>query len=134
MPAANNGSGSGRGEMSPEEREAIRKRAAEIGHRLDAVKARREPEAPASSSAKGAGYALAFRFAADLIIGVAVGGFIGWALDRLFGSAPWLMALFLVFGFAAGVTNVIRSAQKLQARNEAAQRAAPSVQDDEDEA
>lgn len=133
MPDTDNGSGSGRGEISPADREAIRKRAAEIGDRLDAVKARREPESAAPPGAKGAGYALAFRFAADLIIGVAVGGFIGWALDRLFGTAPWLMVLFLMFGFAAGVSNVIRSARKLQARNEAAQRAAPSVADDDGE-
>ena len=46
-----------------------------------------------------------------MIAGVAVGGFIGWALDRLFGTAPILMVVFLILGAAAGIMNVIRSAK-----------------------
>ncbi len=68
-----------------------------------------------------------------MIVGVAVGGFIGWALDNQFGTAPWLMIVLVVFGFAAGLLNVIRAAKKAQAENEAAQRAAPSVAVDDDE-
>jgi len=132
MPGAPNGSEPQRGEISPGDRDALRRRAAEIGGRLDEVRGRGAPVAPRHVSV-GAGYALAFRFAADLIVGVAVGAFIGWVLDRQFGTSPWLLAVFVVFGFAAGLANVIRAARKLEAENAAAQRAAPSVQDDEDE-
>lgn len=132
MPGRGNGSEPERGEISPEDREALRRRAVEIGGRLDEVKARNAPaERPRFSP--GAGYAIAFRFVADLIVGVAVGGFIGWALDRQFGSSPWLLALFLVLGFAAGLANVIRAARKMQAENAAAQRAGRSLADDDDE-
>ncbi len=132
MPGTGNGSGPQRGEISPQDRAALRKRAAEIGDRVDKVKARTKPVERQQVS-MGAGYTLAFRFAADLIVGVAVGGFIGWVLDRQFGTAPWLLALFVVLGFAAGLANIIRAARRLQAENEAAQRAAPSLDDDEDE-
>ena len=53
--------------------------------------------------------------------GVAVGGFIGWALDRFLGTAPLLMVVFLGLGAAAGIMNVVRTAKRMQAE-------APSTQ------
>jgi ATP synthase protein I len=124
----------GPGEISPEEREAFRQRSAAIGKRLDAVKARREPaQRPADSQARGEAFAKAFRFAAELLVGVGVGGFIGWALDRQLGTGPWLLVVFVILGFAAGMTNVIRSAQAEQRKQQASQLASPSVADDEDD-
>ena len=57
----------------------------------------------------------ALKLSTEMIAGVAVGGFIGWALDRLFGTAPILMVVFLILGGAVGILNVIRSAQRRQA-------------------
>ncbi len=122
----------GHGQISPEDRAAIRQRSSEIGKKLDAVTARRAAAEEADRRQRQSAYGQAFRYAAELIIGVAVGGFLGWALDRQFGTAPWLMILLVVLGFAAGLLNVIRAAQKAQAANEAQQRAAPSVADDDD--
>ena len=75
----------------------------------------------------------AFKFAGELIVGVVVGGGLGWALDRQFGTAPWLMIVLVILGFAAGLLNVVRAAQEAQAKNEPLQKAAPSVKDDDDE-
>jgi ATP synthase protein I len=133
MSAAGKGNGPGRGEISPEQREAFRKRSDAIGQRLDEVKGRRAPPPSGDGRARGEAFAKAFRFVAELIAGVGVGGFIGWALDRQFGTAPWLLVLFVALGFAAGLTNVIRGAQKAQAEALAAQLAAPSVKDDEED-
>ncbi len=133
MPDTDNGAEAGRGGLGPEDREALRKRAAELGGRIDEVKARRAPPVEELGVSKGASYAVAFRFVADLIAGVAVGGFIGWALDQGLATAPVFLAVFLVLGFAAGLLNIIRAAQRMQARNEAAQRAAPSLEDAGDE-
>lgn len=72
----------------------------------------------------------AFKIAAELIAGIAVGGGIGWALDRAFGTR-WLFPLFLVLGIAGGMSNVIKSARKMQAAAEPMQRASPSVPDDD---
>ena len=97
------------------------------------VKARRAPPPWGDERARGEAFAKAFRFVAELIAGVGVGGFIGWALDRLFGTAPWLMVLFVALGFAAGMLNVIRGAQKAQAEAAASQLAMPSVADDDED-
>lgn len=48
----------------------------------------------------------------DLVVGVGVGAGIGWGLDRLLGSEPWLLALFCILGFVAGLMNVIRTANQ----------------------
>jgi len=53
---------------------------------------------------------LAFRVSVELVSAVAVGFAIGWGLDWLLGTGPWLMVVFIILGFAAGVLNVYRMA------------------------
>ena len=131
MSAEDKGDGPGRGQISPEDREAIRQRSTDIGRQLDAVKARNAPVGEVDRR-RGAAFGKAFSFAAELIVGVAFGAAIGWGLDRYFGTKPWLMVLFVILGFAAGLMNVIRRAQEAEAQNADLQRSAPSVPDDED--
>lgn len=133
MSAAGKGDSPGRGEISPEQREAFQERSDSLGKRLDQVKARRNPPQSGDARARGEAFARAFRFVAELIVGVGVGGFIGWALDRWLGTQPWLLVLFVALGFTAGVMNVIRAAQKAQAEALASQLASPSVQDDDED-
>src|SRR5262249_20640478 len=110
----------------------IRKRSEEIGRKLDAFKSQRaKAERPAVQQGRG-DFGAAFKFAAELIVGVVVGGGLGWALDKQFGTAPWLMIVLVILGFAAGLLNVVRAAQEAQERNEPLQRAAPSVKDDDE--
>ena len=124
--------GSGRGEISREDREALKARAAGIGARLEQVKARRAPQLDPAARSNAMGQA--FKIAIELVVGVLFGGIVGWALDRYLGSAPWLLILFLVLGFAAGMMNVVRTAKRMQAGAEPLQRAAPSVEpEDEDD-
>ena len=132
MSAEGKGQDPGHGQISPEEREAIRQRSSDIGKKLDVVNARRAGASIPGHRQKSA-YGQAFRFASELVVGVVAGGVLGWALDRQFGTAPWLMVLLVVLGFAAGLLNVIRSAQKAQAENEASQKAFPPVSDDHDD-
>jgi ATP synthase protein I len=133
MSAAGKGDSPGRGEISPEQRAAFQKRSDSLGKRLDQVKARRNPPQSGDARARGEAFARAFRFVAELIVGVAVGGFIGWVLDRQLGTAPWLLVLFVTLGFAAGLMNVIRAAQRAQADATATQLATPSVKDDDED-
>ncbi len=123
----------GRGQISPEDREAIRQRSAGIGTKLDAINAKRAPAVDENTRRQQSAYGKAFSFAAELIVGVGLGGLLGWALDRYFLTAPWLMVLFVMLGFAAGLMNVVRGAQKAEAENADLQRSAHSVPDDDDD-
>jgi ATP synthase protein I len=58
--------------------------------------------------------AYGMRMAAELVVAVIVGGAIGWSLDWVLGSRPWLFLLFFLLGFAAGVVNVVRSYERMQ--------------------
>ncbi len=56
------------------------------------------------------GTALALRLAADFVAGVVLGAALGWGFDRLFGTSPFGLMVFLLLGFAAGVLSVVRTA------------------------
>lgn len=59
------------------------------------------------------GYGFAVRLAIELVSTLAVGVFIGWALDRWLGTAPWLLVVFFFLGAAAGALNVYRVTQSM---------------------
>ena len=61
-------------------------------------------------SEKGRVLSLAFRVALEIVSAVAIGVCIGWLLDSWLGTTPWLMVVFIVLGFAAGILNVYRLA------------------------
>ena len=56
------------------------------------------------------GYAQAFKLSSEFIAGIAVGIGIGWVVDRMAGTSPWGLIVFLLLGFGAGILNVLRSA------------------------
>ena len=56
----------------------------------------------------------AFKLGTELVAAVAVGTIIGFILDSWFDTKPWLIITFFFVGVVAGITNVIRSAKKLQ--------------------
>ena len=57
-------------------------------------------------------YRLGNRVLAELIGSPAGGALIGWVLDRLFGTSPWLLLAFLFLGFVVGFRNIIRISTK----------------------
>lgn len=122
----------GRRDLSPQDREALKRRAADLGKRLEDVKARKTP-VRGPDGARGRAFGEAFKIVAELIVGVAVGGGLGWVMDRQLGTTPWLLIVCLMLGFAAGLSNVIRTARRMQAGAEPMQRAARSVADDDDD-
>jgi ATP synthase protein I len=102
--------GSKAGNRSDEEAD-LSARLQRLGQRLDQQKGTsRQVESGSSSKSDPSALARGFRLSTELVVGVAVGAFIGWALDRWLGISPWGMIVFLLFGFAAGVVNVIRAA------------------------
>ena len=55
-----------------------------------------------------------WRMVTELVAGLLIGFCIGYGLDRLFGTLPVFLVLFVLLGFAAGVKTMLRSAQDLQ--------------------
>ena len=56
----------------------------------------------------------AFKLSTELVSAVALGTIIGFILDKTFGTKPWLILIFFFVGVIAGITNVIKSANKMQ--------------------
>lgn len=73
---------------------------------------RREKSSSGGLNEAGRSYGLVVRFVSELVAGALVGGVIGWGLDRLFSTGPIFLVIFLLLGFAAGVSAMIKSAKK----------------------
>jgi ATP synthase protein I len=119
-------------EGSGRDADPIRRRLDALGAELKEAQGR-HGLGPAARPPQRPGPALgqALRLGMELVAGVAVGGFIGWALDRWLGTAPFLMVVFLALGATAGIMNVVRTAKRMQA-DAASLKDLPSVQDDDD--
>ena len=52
--------------------------------------------------------AIGLKIASEFVSGVIVGAGIGWAIDKIAGTSPLFLIIFLMLGFAAGVMNVLR--------------------------
>lgn len=59
-----------------------------------------------------ANYQLGNRVLSYLIGGPVGGALIGWVLDRLLGTSPWLLMTMLLLGFVVGFRNIIRISSK----------------------
>ena len=116
MPEPADKRGPGERQMTAEEKAAFEGRISDLGGRLNKIKAQHQSDAQSDLDAemRGRGMAYGMRMAAELVGAVMVGGAIGWGLDRLLGSTPWLFLLFFVLGFAAGVLNVVRAYERMQ--------------------
>lgn len=79
---------------------------------------KRAEEAEATRTGRTAGasadenYRLGNRVLAELIGGLAGGALIGWFLDRLIGTSPWLLLVFLFLGIVVAFRNIIRISSK----------------------
>ncbi len=58
------------------------------------------------------GIGLATRLGTELVAATLIGTGMGYALDWLFGTRPWFLALGVIFGGAAGCLGVYRTAMQ----------------------
>lgn len=86
----------------------------DLDRRLSAKIAARKPEPDDGPSETGKAWTTAIKLSGDLLAGLFVGGGLGWGIDRLAGTAPWVMLAGLGIGFVAGMRNLLRTARQIE--------------------
>ena len=82
--------------------------------RLKIAKSKIKKQFEDNKDKRGSFMGSAFKLGTELVAAVAVGTIIGFILDTLFDTKPWLIIIFFFLGAAAGILNVIRAANKMQ--------------------
>ena len=82
--------------------------------RLKIAKSKIKKQLDNDNEKKGSFMGSAFKLGTELVAAVAVGTIIGFILDTLFDTKPWLIIIFFFLGTAAGILNVIRTANRMQ--------------------
>jgi len=85
--------------------------------RLKIAKSKIKKQVESESEKKGSFMGSAFKLGTELVAAVAVGTIIGFILDNWFDTKPWLIIIFFFLGTAAGILNVIRTANRMQKEN-----------------
>jgi ATP synthase protein I len=112
-----------------DELERPRERLDELGDKLSQAKrARRSLD---QRGGRSGAIGTAFRLSTELVAGLVVGVALGWFLDESLGTSPWFLILFFFLGMAAGIINVVRTAQRMNAEFTGEQ-PPPSVPEDDD--
>ena len=82
--------------------------------RLKIAKSKIKKNVQTDGEKKGSFMGSAFKLGTELVAAVAVGTIIGFILDSWFDTKPWLIIIFFFLGTAAGILNVIRTANRMQ--------------------
>lgn len=91
--------------------EALEKRIAEAKQAVEPPRSTKEDQYTQAQ--------LAWRMVIELVAGLAIGFGIGYGLDRLMGTMPVFLVLFIFAGLAAGVKTMLRSAKEVEMRRAA---------------
>lgn len=111
----------------------ISSRLKDLSARIAAEKSeQRAAEKPSMKYQGASDYSKGYKLASEFVAGVLVGGLIGFGLDKLFGTLPLFLIVFLLLGFGAGILNMSRSANRNPPSAEEL-RNMPAPDDDEDE-
>jgi len=107
------------GKASPASSDRLRERLRELERKLEPEGDKHESMSDAELEKRSSTLGKAFKISTELVAGVFVGGFLGWALDNLlmpklgFTTAPFFLIVFLLLGIAAGFLNVFRAAREM---------------------
>ena len=82
--------------------------------RLKIAKSKIKKQSASNGGNNGSFMGTAFKLGTELVAAVAVGTIIGFILDTWFDTKPWLIIIFFFLGAAAGMLNVIRTANRMQ--------------------
>jgi ATP synthase protein I len=91
--------------------ERLKRLETQLDRKRETAPARKGAFEPSGSGPSGV--ALAFRMSAEFVAGIIAGGILGWVFDRVLGTSPWGIIVFLMLGFCAGIYNVMRASGSL---------------------
>jgi ATP synthase protein I len=66
----------------------------------------------------------AWRMVTELVAGLLIGFGIGYGLDKVFGTLPLFLVVFILLGLVAGIRVMMRTAAEIQRQNQGAATAA----------
>ena len=89
----------------------------EFKTRLKIARSKIKKSSHAINENKGTFMGNAFKLGTELVAAVGVGTIIGFILDNWFDTKPWLIIIFFFLGAAAGMLNVIRTANQMQKKD-----------------
>ena len=82
--------------------------------RLKIAKSKIKKQVLSDSEKRGSFLGSALKLGTELVAAVVVGTIIGFILDNWFDTKPWLIIIFFFLCAAAGLLNVIRTANQIQ--------------------
>ena len=85
--------------------------------RLEIAKSKIRKQILSDNENRGSFMGSAFKLGTELVAAVAIGTIIGFILDSWFDTKPWLIIIFFFLGSAAGMLNVIRTANRKQKKD-----------------
>ena len=85
--------------------------------RLEIAKSKIKKQVLSDSEKRGSFMGNAFKLGTELVASVGVGTIIGFILDSWFDTKPWLIIIFFFLGAAAGMLNVIRTANRMKKKD-----------------
>ena len=85
--------------------------------RLKIAKSKIKKQIQTDAEKKGSFMGNAFKLGTELVAAVVVGTIIGFILDNWFDTKPWFIIIFFFLGTAAGMLNVIRTANQMQKKD-----------------
>lgn len=94
------------GDLSARLKDLSGRIAAERHEQADSVK-------PQTTLQDASAYARGYKLVSEFAAGTLVGGLIGYGIDRLFGTLPFGLIIFLLLGFGAGFLNLARAANRV---------------------
>ena len=102
------------GQQDGEDDSELRKRLEKLSTALGERRARDAHQAADGAESMGRSaraMSVGIRVLSEFVAAILVGVFLGWLIDRWFGTTPWGLVGFLFLGLAAGFWNVYRIAK-----------------------
>ncbi len=107
-----------------------RDRLAALESDISEIRKRRQPVQENRANASMLG--LAWRLTIEMLVGIGVGGYLGWWLDQAMGTKPIMMLVLLILGMAAGLLNSVRTVSEMRRKLDEKDLSAQNGSEDEE--